>query len=131
MNETSLRQLQLRGPSEETSNSLDVNVMLSWIKCVHFTYPTAIRSKNCTYAARLTQKNLLQLQSIPSFMIIETTLEQLGNVTAPNTVRSKCSQEQIQYLRMFVMPNIERNDVNMTYHVAQSKRNTIKTQLMT
>ncbi|KRZ82446.1 hypothetical protein T08_10720 [Trichinella sp. T8] len=29
------------------------------------------------------------------------------------------------------MPNLERNDVNMTYHVAQSKRNTIKTQLMT
>ncbi|KRY41198.1 hypothetical protein T01_9735 [Trichinella spiralis] len=32
---------------------------------------------------------------------------------------------------MFVMPNLERNDVNMTYHVAQSKSNTIKTQLMT
>ncbi|KRY25516.1 hypothetical protein T03_10891 [Trichinella britovi] len=29
------------------------------------------------------------------------------------------------------MPNLERNDVNMTHHVAQSKRNTIKTQLMT
>ncbi|KRX11381.1 hypothetical protein T07_785 [Trichinella nelsoni] len=61
-------------------------------------------------------------------MISETTLEQLGNVTAPNTVRSNCNQEQIQYLRM---PNLERNDVNMTYHVAQSKRNTIKSQLMT
>ncbi|KRY03410.1 hypothetical protein T12_10865 [Trichinella patagoniensis] len=64
-------------------------------------------------------------------MISETTLEQLGNVTAPNTVRSNCNQEQIQYLRMFVMPNLERNDVNMTYHVAQSKRNTIKNQLKT
>ncbi|KRY39141.1 hypothetical protein T01_457 [Trichinella spiralis] len=66
-----------------------------------------------------------------TLVISETTLEQLGNVTAPNTVRCNCNQEQIQYLRMFVMPNLERNDVNMTYHVAQSKRNTIKTQLMT
>ncbi|KRY23678.1 hypothetical protein T12_11168 [Trichinella patagoniensis] len=63
----------------------------------------------------------------------QTTLEQLGNVTGPRPVRSNCNQEQIHdvYLRMFVMPNLERNDVNMTYHVAQSKRNTIKTQLMT
>ncbi|KRY04899.1 hypothetical protein T12_7728 [Trichinella patagoniensis] len=29
------------------------------------------------------------------------------------------------------MPHLERNDVYMTYHVAQSKRNTIKPQLMT
>ncbi|KRY05332.1 hypothetical protein T12_13328 [Trichinella patagoniensis] len=29
------------------------------------------------------------------------------------------------------MPNLEPNDVNMTYNVSQSKRNTIKTQLMT
>ncbi|KRX37144.1 hypothetical protein T05_9206 [Trichinella murrelli] len=64
-------------------------------------------------------------------MISETTLEQLRNVTAPSTVRSNCNQEQIQYLRMFVMPNLEQNDVNMTYHGVQSKRNTIKTQLMT
>ncbi|KRX43093.1 hypothetical protein T09_11509 [Trichinella sp. T9] len=41
--------------------------------------------------------------------------------TAPNTVRSNC-----KYLWMFVMQNLEPNDVNMTYHVAQSKRNTIK-----
>ncbi|KRX31217.1 hypothetical protein T09_1030, partial [Trichinella sp. T9] len=66
-----------------------------------------------------------------TFIISETTLEQLGNVTIPNTVRSNCNQEQIQYLRMFVMQNLERNDVNMTYHGVQSKRNTIKTQLMT
>ncbi|KRX30926.1 hypothetical protein T09_12200 [Trichinella sp. T9] len=64
-------------------------------------------------------------------MISETTLEQLGNVTIPNTVQSNCNQEQIQYLRMFVMQNLERNDVNMTYHVAQSKRNTTKNQLKT
>ncbi|KRZ64947.1 hypothetical protein T08_5942 [Trichinella sp. T8] len=32
---------------------------------------------------------------------------------------------------MFVMQNLERNDVNMTYHVAQSKRNTTKNQLKT
>ncbi|KRX39660.1 hypothetical protein T05_3834 [Trichinella murrelli] len=32
---TSLHELQLRAPSEETSYSLDVNVMLSWIKCAH------------------------------------------------------------------------------------------------
>ncbi|KRX30516.1 hypothetical protein T06_4806 [Trichinella sp. T6] len=60
-------------------------------------------------------------------MISETTLEQLGNVTIPNTVRYNCNQEQIQYLRMFVMQNLERNDVNMTYHGVQSKKNTIKT----
>ncbi|KRY24323.1 hypothetical protein T01_15841 [Trichinella spiralis] len=29
------------------------------------------------------------------------------------------------------MANLERNDVNMTYHDDQKKKNTIKTQLMT
>ncbi|KRY04324.1 hypothetical protein T01_6335 [Trichinella spiralis] len=36
---------------------------------------------------------------------------------------SNCNQEQVKYLRMFVMPHLEQTDVNMTKHGVQSERN--------
>ncbi|KRX31033.1 hypothetical protein T05_12125 [Trichinella murrelli] len=34
---------------------------------------------------------------------------------------SNCNQEQVKYLRMFVMPHLEQTDVNMTKHGVQSE----------
>ncbi|KRY41079.1 hypothetical protein T01_6126 [Trichinella spiralis] len=36
---------------------------------------------------------------------------------------SNCNQEQVKYLRMFLMPHLEQIDVNMTNHGVQNERN--------
>ncbi|KRX11938.1 hypothetical protein T07_3347 [Trichinella nelsoni] len=33
---------------------------------------------------------------------------------------SNCNQEQVKYLRMFVMPHLEQTDVNMTKHATST-----------
>ncbi|XP_003380181.1 ribonucleo protein [Trichinella spiralis] len=43
---------------------------------------------------------------------------------------SNCNQEQVKYLRMFVMPHLEQTDVNMTNHGVQNERNFRTVQLM-
>ncbi|KRY06550.1 hypothetical protein T12_14841 [Trichinella patagoniensis] len=43
---------------------------------------------------------------------------------------SNCNQEQVKYLRMFVMPHLEQTDVNMTKHGVQSERKLKPVQLM-
>ncbi|KRY25930.1 hypothetical protein T03_10118 [Trichinella britovi] len=48
-----------------------------------------------------------------------------------DTICDKQRHTRTPRKRLYVHVNKERNDVNMTHHVAQSKRNTIKTQLMT
>ncbi|KRY41182.1 hypothetical protein T01_11442 [Trichinella spiralis] len=43
---------------------------------------------------------------------------------------SNCNQEQVKYLRMFVMPHLEQTDVNTTKHGVQSESNLKTVQLM-
>ncbi|KRX30995.1 hypothetical protein T05_10136 [Trichinella murrelli] len=43
---------------------------------------------------------------------------------------SNCNQEQVKYLRMFVMPHLQQTDVNLTKHGGQSERNLKTAQLM-
>ncbi|KRY06193.1 hypothetical protein T12_815 [Trichinella patagoniensis] len=43
---------------------------------------------------------------------------------------SNCNQEQVKYLRMFVMPHVEQTDVNMTKQGVQSKRKLKTVQLI-
>ncbi|KRY37078.1 hypothetical protein T01_4529 [Trichinella spiralis] len=44
--------------------------------------------------------------------------------------KTGCNQEQIKYLRMFVMSHLEQTNVNMTNHGVQNERNLRTVQLM-
>ncbi|KRY08402.1 hypothetical protein T01_7330 [Trichinella spiralis] len=74
-------------------------------------------------------------------MISETTLVPMMNVTASTcqaqvrgpseeTSNSLDVNEEVKYLRMFVMPHLEQTDVNMTKHGVQSERKLKTVQLM-
>ncbi|XP_003380295.1 putative bromodomain protein [Trichinella spiralis] len=45
-------------------------------------------------------------------------------------IRLMCNQEQIKYLRMFVMSHLEQTNVNMTNHGVQNETNLRTVQLM-